>query len=60
MIITLTSRFFLDRLYPIIHEGELAYIGQREIKWVEILWEEGEGSYLEVRGSSATSYDRFG
>ena len=35
-------------------EGELGYIGKREIKSVEILLEEGEGSSLEVRGLSAT------
>ena len=35
-------------------KDKIAYKGQRGTKCVDILWEEGEGSSLEVRGMSAT------
>ena len=41
-------------------KDRLAYKGQRGNKWVEIIWEEGEGSYLEVRGTNATYFDQLG
>ena len=37
---------------------KLVYIGQRGAKGVEILWEEGEGSSLEARGTNST-YSKY-
>ena len=41
-------------------KDKIEYKGQRGTKWVEILWEEGEVSFLEVSVTNATYSSELG